>query len=226
MLYSNVCECRVLILLPDSFNCWRSARLYKDLKRISVAERWGCALVFPPNVNTVLSQFLECSVFIGYCAARSESVIVNCVTFGWQFCGKNECRWIFGNVQYVTELIFKLLIQTATHKRMFHNHFCKFLATAIYESETRNATRSAWQPISQLVFLSTLGSICNHSPFLYHFQHTQITSQGVHFDQKLPQKTAHSDPNLNFLLLPVAHPLVSLLPVPADLLWLTVWPGL
>ena len=144
-------------------------------------------------------------MFIGYCAARSESVIVNCVTFGGQFCGKNECRWIFGNVRYATELIFKLLIQTATHKRMFHHLFCKFLATAIYESETSNATRSAWQPISQLVFLSTLGSIRNHSTFLYHLPPTKITSQGVQFDQKLPQKTAHSDPNPIFFcsLLPI-----------------------
>ena len=117
---------------------------------------YGCALVFFPKVYPVLSQHLEPDTFICYCAAGSEPVIVNCVTFGWRFWGKKGCRLIFGNVLFgiAAELLFKRLIQTTKHKCMFHCHLSKFLFTVIYECETRKITRSAWKLLRQFVFLS------------------------------------------------------------------------
>jgi len=97
------------------------------------------------KVKPILSQNLEGGVFIYYCAAASEYEIVKRVKFGWPFCGKNDWRLIFGKVCYgiIPDLFFKRLIQNKKHKCSFHDQFSKFLFTAMYEFETRTATRSA-----------------------------------------------------------------------------------
>jgi len=50
-------------------------------------------------------------------------------------------------------------------KCRFHDHFSKFLVSAIYEFETRTATRSAWQVIRQYVFMRTCSSFVNFWTF-------------------------------------------------------------
>ena len=170
-------------------------------------------------MKPVLSQYLERCVFICYWAAGSESVSVNCVTFGWQFCCKHECRLIFGKVCYgiINELLLKRLIQTTKHKCRFHDHFSKCLVTAIYVSGTRTAMRSVWQVNRHFLFLSTWAP-CNLYTFQYHFQPTQIMWPSGHFDPKLPYKAAHSEPNPYFRLFPVAHSTDLSVPIPANFL--------
>ena len=134
----------------------------RDQKHISVAQRFGCALLLFPTIKLVLSQFLEPGVFICYCAAGSDCEILKRVSFGWEFWGKIECRLIFGKILYViiTELLYERLIQTTKHECKFYDHISKFLVTIIYESETRTATPSAWHVVRQFVFL------CTWAPFV------------------------------------------------------------
>jgi hypothetical protein len=74
----------------------------------------------------------------GFCACgirfRKQS------TFGRYVCDKDECRLIFGKFRYgiITELLFRRLIQSTKHNWRFHDHFSKFLFTAIYYFETKN----------------------------------------------------------------------------------------
>lgn len=85
----------------------------------------------------------------------------------WPFCGKNDWRWIFGKVWYgiVTVLFCKRLIQTTKHKYRLHDHFSKFLFTAICEFVTRTSTLSAWQVIRHFVSLRTWALFVIHTPF-------------------------------------------------------------
>ena len=127
----------------------------RDIWSISVLyRRCGCALVCLPNVKTVLLQYLERSVFICYCADESESLNSNCVTFGWQFCGKKESSLILWKPYIRTAL------QTLATSHDTQTHVSWSLVTVIYETETRTATRSTWQVISQSVFLSTRAPFC------------------------------------------------------------------
>ncbi len=139
----------------------------RDIWSISVLyRRCGCALVCLPNVKPVLLQYLELGVFIWYWAVQSDCVIVF-VEFVWQFCSKKEYRLIFGKVLYstVTKLHFKQLIQTTKHKGLFRVHFFKFLVTAIYQSESRTASRSPWHIIRQSLFLSAWDPFVICQPF-------------------------------------------------------------
>ena len=131
------------------------------------------------------------------CAVGSECVSVNRSTFRWEFCSKIEWRLTFVNILYgiLSQLLFKRLIQTTKRKCKSLDHFSNFLITGVYESGTRNATRSTWHVIRNLVFLPFHFFLCNLSTFQHHIQPTQIISQDVHFNPTSPHKTAHSNPN-------------------------------
>ena len=128
------------------------------------------------------------------------------VEFVWQFCSKKEYRLIFGKVLYstVTKLHFKQLIQTATHKRRFHVHFFKFPVTAIYQSESRTASRSAWHIIRQLLFLSAWDPFVICQPFKIIFSSHRLRLRAAISIKSAPQ-SAHLDPNPFNHFSPVAH---------------------
>lgn len=93
-LYSNrftsvsypyrLADCQMLTTSSDN-TAW-------DLKLISVAQKCTCAPVYLPNFWPILSHYLEQVVFICYTAAGSGSLNVQCVTFGWQFCGSKRMQ--------------------------------------------------------------------------------------------------------------------------------------
>ena len=178
--------------------------------------------------SPALLRYFERGVFICCCAAGSEFVSVNFITLYWQICGKNECRLICGKVWYgiITELLFKRLIQTTKHKCRFHDHFSKFLFTAIYEFETRKRTCSAWQLFKEF------GSLCNLAPFvicqpfniiLDHSDYVsdrpfqcEITSQNCKLSPKSEFSGVFSPSIYTFSWLSVS--------LTANILCLTVWP--
>jgi hypothetical protein len=173
----------------------------QDLKLISAGQRCACALVYLPKFKPVLSQYLDQVVFICYSAASSESLNVECVMFGWQFCGSNECRLIFKKVWYgiITELFFKWMIQTTKQQIQISWSLLQISGHSylwIWNKNCKHHTVSVPR---------YLGSLCNLSTLQYHFQPTHIMSQNGRFNPNLLLQTANSDPNAYFLLFLVTH---------------------
>ena len=122
----------------------------------------------------------------------------------------------------ITEQLYKRLIQTTKHKRKSHDHFSKFLVTAIYEFEARTATLSAWHVIRQLVFLSTRPPFVIFQPFNTIFIPRKLYLRASISNRNCPTKL-NTQFQIRISFCSLSHiPFGSPLPVPANILCLTV----
>ena len=122
----------------------------------------------------------------------------------------------------ITEQHYKRLIQTTKHKCKSHDHFSKFLVTAIYEFEARTATHSAWHVIRQLVFLSTQAPFVIFQPF-----NNISIPRKLYLRASISNRNCPTKLNTQFQIrnsfCSLSHiPFGSPLPVPANILCLTV----
>ena len=137
---------------------------------------------------------------------------------------ENEWRVIYMKVccGIITKLLYKRLIQITKHKCKFHDHFSKFPVTAIYEYETRAATRSPWQIIRQFVFVSTWALFVISQPFSIIFSTPRLCLRAALSVRNYPTRLHTQDQiriSANFL---PNIPLISTIPVPTNILCLTV----
>jgi len=76
-----------------------------------------------------------------------------------------------------------------------------------------------------LLFLSNRSTLCNLSTFQYHFKPSRLCLRVAIAIRNYPTEL-HTQTQIRFSVCSLSHiPLFSLLALPANILWLTVWTG-